>query len=112
MVKCCLDDACRGCGGEQCTSCRNDAVQKCCAGLQGVPSCANPLVPPGPGPAPQPVAPGSQCTCTSTAPDGAWHAGDVGHIGTCKGGRVACCSPQYNVDCGPAAPAPGPAPVP
>ena len=35
----CFDSKCRGCGGEQCQLCREDAKSECCTGSMRTPSC-------------------------------------------------------------------------
>ena len=35
----CFDSKCRGCGGEQCQLCREDAKSECCTGAMRTPSC-------------------------------------------------------------------------
>ncbi|CAK9089279.1 Sulfotransfer_1 domain-containing protein [Durusdinium trenchii] len=38
-VTSCFDSKCRGCGGEQCQLCREDAKSECCTGAMRTPSC-------------------------------------------------------------------------
>ncbi|CAJ1365505.1 unnamed protein product, partial [Effrenium voratum] len=38
-VTSCMDSKCRGCGGEQCQLCREDAKSECCTGAMRTPSC-------------------------------------------------------------------------
>ena len=38
-VTSCFDSKCRGCGGEQCQLCREDARGECCTGAMRTPSC-------------------------------------------------------------------------
>ena len=38
-VTSCFDSKCRGCGGEQCQLCRDDAKSECCTGAMRTPSC-------------------------------------------------------------------------
>ena len=46
-VTSCFDSKCRGCGGEQCQLCREDAKSECCTGAMRTPSCesSKPVLP-------------------------------------------------------------------